>query len=75
MPSGGGRPCGPTFYCAFGDDDVYAIAEMPDAATATALSLAINASGAGRLRTVPLITPEEVDQATKEPVAYRPPGA
>ena len=32
-------------------------------------------SGAGRLKTTVLITPEEVDQAVKKTVSYRPPGA
>ena len=39
-----------------------------------ALSIAVNASGAVNLRTIPLITPEEVDAAAKKQVAYRPPG-
>jgi uncharacterized protein with GYD domain len=63
------------FYYAFGDHDVYTIIDVPDVATATALSLAVNASGAVRLKTVALITPEEVDQAAKKSVTYRPPGA
>ena len=63
------------FYYAFGEGDVYGIVELPDAIAATALSLAINASGAVQLRTTALITPEEVDAASKRSVAYRPPGA
>ena len=42
--------------------------------TATAASLAINASGAVNLKTTVLITPEEVDEAVKKSVPYRPPG-
>ena len=64
-----------TFYFAFGEADVVAIAELPDAVTATALSLAINAGGAVSARTTVLITPEEMDQATKKSVGYRPPQA
>jgi hypothetical protein len=43
---------------------------------AAALSLAVNASGAVESRATVLITPEEVDQATKKmkTVKYRPPG-
>ena len=63
------------FYYAFGEGDVYAIAEFPDAIAAAALSLTVNASGAVQLRTTALITPEEVDAAAKKSVAYRPPGA
>ena len=63
------------FYFAFGEHDVYTIFDAPDTVTAAALALAVNASGAVRLKTVVLITPEEVDQAAKKTVAYRPPGA
>jgi uncharacterized protein with GYD domain len=64
-----------TFYYAFGADDAILIVDMPDASSGLALTLAVNASGAARLTTVPLITPEEVDAAGKIAVAYRPPGA
>ncbi|MGA9363138.1 MAG: GYD domain-containing protein [Bacteroidota bacterium] len=63
------------FYYAFGDSDVYAIIDIPDATTAAALSLAINASGTVQLSTIPLLTPEEIDAASKKSVAYRAPGA
>jgi uncharacterized protein with GYD domain len=63
------------FYYAFGDDDVYVIAELPDNVTAAAVSLAVGASGGARLRTVALVSPEEIDAATKKAVAYRAPGA
>jgi uncharacterized protein with GYD domain len=64
-----------SFYFALGESDVYAIADIPDAKTAAAVSLAVNAAGAARLRTVVLVTPEEMDAAAKKAVAYRPPGA
>lgn len=62
------------FYFAFGGDDVYVIADLPDNTTAAAISLTINAQGAVKLKTVELLTPEEVDEATKKSVDYRPPG-
>jgi uncharacterized protein with GYD domain len=62
-------------YFAYGDADVIAIVDMPEAASGLALSLAANASGAIRLSTTPLITPEEMDVAAKKSVNYRPPGA
>ncbi len=62
------------FYYGYGDSDVYLIVDLPDSATATAASLAINASGAVNLKTTVLITPEEVDEAVKKSVPYRPPG-
>ena len=63
------------FYFAYGDDDAVVIVDLPDATSGLALSLAANASGAIRLATVPLITPEEFDVAAKKTVAYRAPGA
>jgi hypothetical protein len=39
-----------------------------------AASLVANASGAVKVKTVVLLTPEEVDQAVKKTVEYRPPG-
>jgi len=63
------------FYFAYGDHDAYVISELPDATAALAISLAVNASGAVGAKTVPLITAEEMDAATKRTVAYRAPGA
>ena len=62
------------FYYAFGDADVYLIVDVPDAASAAALSLAVNQSGAVTLKTHVLMSVEEMDQATKKSVAYRAPG-
>jgi uncharacterized protein with GYD domain len=64
-----------SFYYAYGEDDVYAISDLPDAASGIALALAVNASGAVRLNTVALITPEEIDAAAKRVVNYRAPGS
>ena len=63
------------FYYAYGDDDAYLIVDVPDAVSGLAISLAVNASGAVRLSTIPLITPEEIDAAGKKSVSYRAPGA
>jgi uncharacterized protein with GYD domain len=62
------------FYYAFGDDDVFAILDFPDNVSAMAVSMAINASGGATVKTTVLLTPEDVDQATKKTVDYRPPG-
>ena len=64
-----------SFYYTFGANDVVVICDMPDVITGLALSLAVNASGAVRLSTIPLITPEELDAACKKSVPYRAPGA
>ena len=51
------------------------IVDLPDSASATAVSLTVAASGAVRVKTIVLIAPEEVDQAVKKTIAYRAPGA
>jgi uncharacterized protein with GYD domain len=62
------------FYYAYGADDAVIIADLPDANSGIALSLTVNASGAVRLATTPLITPEEIDAASKKTVDYKAPG-
>ena len=63
------------FYYAFGEDDAYVIVDVPHQTDGLALTLAVNASGAVRLTTTPLIAPEEIDAAAKKVPAYRAPGA
>jgi uncharacterized protein with GYD domain len=63
-----------SFYFAFGETDAFVICDMPDNATAAAVALAVNSSGAANATTVVLMTPEEMDEATKRDVGYRPPG-
>jgi len=69
---GGSLEC---MYFAFGETDVYAICDVPDNASATALSLTINASGAVALNLTPLMTAEEIDAAVAKKPSYTPPGA
>lgn len=63
------------FYYAFGEGDVVAIVEVPDAAAIAAFSLTVSATGAVRISTTPLISPKEIDRACKKSVKYRAPGA
>ena len=63
-----------SFYFAFGEKDVIAIAELPDDVSVTALSLIVNSSGAVNEKITVLITPEALDEAAKKSIAYRPPG-
>ena len=63
------------FYFTFGEPDAFAIVEVPDTVTIVAVSLAINATGGAHVSTTVLLTPEEIDQAAKKSVSYRPPGA
>ena len=62
-----------TFYYAFGSDDVVAIGYLPDNASAAAAFLTMVASGSMNVRTIILITPEEIDEAAQMEVDYRPP--
>lgn len=61
------------FYYAFGETDVVVIAEVPDEATAAAVSLVVGASGAAHINTTVLLDPEVIDQATHLSIPYRPP--
>lgn len=64
-----------SFYFAFGADDVYVIAEVPDQATAMAIAATVGSSGAiSSYETVVLVDASEVDAAMGKTVAYRPPG-
>jgi uncharacterized protein with GYD domain len=63
-----------SFYYAFGETDLFMIADIPDNVTAAALSMIVNASGAATTKITVLLTPEEVDAAAKKTADYRPPG-
>lgn len=69
---GGSVEC---FYYAFGETDVYVIVDVPDAVSATAVSLAVNSTGSVALTSLPLMTVEEMDAACAKTVDYRPPGS
>lgn len=62
-------------YYAFGEADIILIVDLPDAASAAAISLSVCGAGGARLNTVVLMTPEEVDGAVKKTIHYRAPGA
>jgi uncharacterized protein with GYD domain len=62
------------FYYSFGPSDVVAIVEMPNAATAAAMSMGITSTGAVDIELTPLIEPKEIDTAAKMTIGYRPPG-
>ena len=63
-----------SFYFAFGDTDVVVIADLPDNAAAAALALTVTGGGGATVRTTVLLTPAEIDSATKKDVLYTPPG-
>lgn len=62
------------FYFAFGDVDSYTIAELPDNVAAAALSVFINSTGNLSTKVTVLMTPEEMDAATRRTPSYRAPG-
>lgn len=63
-----------SFYFAFGDTDAFVIADLPDAASATAIALTVSASGGATVQTSVLMAPEEVDAAAKKSPLYTAPG-
>lgn len=63
-----------SLYYAFGDDDLYVIADMSDNVSTVTGILTVTATGAVSTKTVVLLTAEEIDQAVKKTGAYRPPG-
>ena len=62
------------FYYAFGDIDAYVVVDVPDAISAAAVALAVNQGGGASVKTVVLISPEDMDKAGKKAVDYRAPG-
>src|SRR5436190_16569016 len=60
-----------TFYFAFGSPDVYTIVDVPDNITAVTLALEVASTGTVRTTTTVLLTPEEVDAATKKTLSFR----
>lgn len=62
------------FYYAFGSDDAFVIVDLPDNVSAAAVALTVASAGGATLETTVLLTPEEMDTATKKTVEYRKPG-
>jgi len=64
-----------SYYFMFGADDFVLIADLPGNVEAAAAALTGSASGGIHVRTIPLLTPEEIDAAVKLSPTYRAPGA
>ncbi|MCI0521392.1 MAG: GYD domain-containing protein [Chloroflexi bacterium] len=62
------------YYFAFGEYDGIAIVEGVDNIDVAAAALLVGASGAVRTKTTVLMSPDEVDKATRKSGNYRPPG-
>ena len=71
--SSGGRV--ESAYWAFGTDDFFITAELPDNAAAASLAATVAAAGSVRITTTVLLTAAEVDDAASRHPSYRPPGA
>lgn len=63
-----------SFYFAFGEHDVYVIMELPDDISAAAVGLGVNSSGLVSVSTTVLLSPEDMDKASKKSIGYRAPG-
>jgi uncharacterized protein with GYD domain len=63
-----------SMYWAFGADDVFVIADLPDAGAAAAVSLQVGAGGGASVSTSELLTAQQVDEIVRRKVEYRPPG-
>jgi uncharacterized protein with GYD domain len=63
-----------SFYFAFGEDDTYVICDLPDSRSAAAVALAVGTAGGVTTKTTMLLTPEDIDQATKVKVDFHAPG-
>jgi uncharacterized protein with GYD domain len=63
-----------SFDFAFGKDDVFTVVDLPDNVTAAAIGLAVGASGLVGVRTIVLLTPEEIDAAAQKHADYHGPG-
>lgn len=61
-------------FWAFGSDDFYVLANFPDHAAAAAASLKVGSSGATAIRTIVLLSAEDLDAASRLSPKYRPPG-
>ena len=60
-------------YYAYGEHDAVIIVDVPDTVTMAAVSMMVKATGTMRTQATPLLTVEDVDEATRRQVAFRPP--
>jgi uncharacterized protein with GYD domain len=63
-----------SFYFAFGENDAYITCELPDDIFAAAVGLRVNSAGLVAISTTVLLSPEDIDAASKKSVGYRGPG-
>ena len=63
-----------SFYFALGADDAFVTVDLPDDEAAASVALTVGAAGKASVRTITLLTPEQVDEAAKRSPTYRAPG-
>jgi uncharacterized protein with GYD domain len=63
------------YYFSFGEYDVLAILDLPDDEAAAAVAMVVDAAGGATARTTVLLTPEQIDEASRRATEYRPPGS
>lgn len=63
-----------SFDFAFGGDDAYVIVDSPSPEAIAAVSLTVAAGGGATGRAIPLLTPEQIDEAAKLTPSYTPAG-
>ncbi len=61
------------FYFTFGSDDFVIVLDLPSNLDMAATSIVAQASGTVKSRVTVLLTPEDVDQAVRRKVDFRPP--
>ncbi len=68
---GGSLEC---VYYAFGEYDIYGIMDLPDNTSMATFSLQASASGLVSVKSIALMSPEDIDRAVKRTGEYRAPG-
>jgi uncharacterized protein with GYD domain len=59
-----------SFYFASGGVDSFGVFDLPDNVTAAAVALAASQSGGLSVKTIDLLSPEDLDKAAKKSVSY-----
>ncbi|MFD8547419.1 GYD domain-containing protein [Streptomyces sp. NPDC059649] len=70
--------CGGTLesmYFAYGETDLYCIVDFPDPLAMATVAMTVRASGALQSKATPLLAVEDMDEAAKKAVEFRPPGS
>lgn len=63
-----------SFYYALGEHDAYLIYELPDDISAATAGMKVNSTDVVSITTTVLLSPAEIDEASKKSVSYRAPG-